>query len=100
MQVDQRIIADDRAFILLDKTYTAHVRCECVHFIDAPGCDKGVVEASQIKQFEFVRRRIVVFGIFNIDTADVIASRDEITGQMVPDEPPGPCYQYSFTLLH
>jgi hypothetical protein len=90
MDVDQRIIPQDRGVVGRDESHAPHVGSQRVDMVDAPRGQQALVEAAKISQLELVRIPHGVLGKADVHPSHPVAPLLQRRDQMVADEAAGP----------
>ena len=89
VEVDQRVVVEDRGVVARDEAHPAHVGRERVDVVDAAGRLEGLLAQAQVADLELVGVDRGVLGHLEVDAADPVAALLEVGHQVVADEAAG-----------
>jgi hypothetical protein len=93
VDVDQRIVPQDRGVVGRDEAHAAHVGGQRIDVVDAAGGQQALVEAAEVAQLELVGVRVGVLGTGDVHPPHPVAPLLQRRDEVVADEAAGPCDQ-------
>ena len=87
VRLDQHIVACDVRVILRDVSDATHVGGQVVHLVHAAGGDQAILEAPKVEHLELLARGRRVLGPLDVGPAHVVPPVDQVSHQVVTDEP-------------